>query len=45
MEIRDLIDRFSDTKENQAKAVFSTIFIVGNRLQTLLDSRIPEISL
>ena len=45
MEIRDLIDRFSDTKENQAKAVFSTIFIVGNRLQTLFDSRIPEISL
>lgn len=45
MEIKDLIEKFSDTREKQIKAVFSTIFIVGNRLQTVFDSHIPEISL
>ena len=34
MELQELTQRFSDTKENQAKAVFSTVFIAGNRLQT-----------
>lgn len=45
MELTDLIERFSKTTENQCKAVFSTLFIAGNRLQTLFDNRIPEISL
>lgn len=45
MEINDLITRFSDSKENQSKAIFSTLFIAGNRLQTLFDHNIPEISL
>lgn len=45
MELNDLILKFSDTAENQTKAIFSTLFITGNRLQTLFDNHIPEISL
>lgn len=45
MTLNDLITRFSDTIENQQKAVFSTLFIAGNKLQTLFDSHIPQISL
>lgn len=45
MKLDDLITRFSTTKENQTKAIFSTLFIAGNRLQTLFDNHIPEISL
>ena len=45
MNLDDLIQKFSDTRENQQKAVFSTLFIAGNKLQTLFDSHIPEISL
>lgn len=45
MELNDLITRFSDTTENQQKAIFSTLFIAGNKLQTLFDKNIPEVSL
>lgn len=45
MEIKDLSTRFSATTENRQKAIFSTLFIAGNRLQTLFDAHIPEISL
>lgn len=45
MEINDLIQRFSNTTENQCKAIFSTLFIAGNKLQTLFDNNIPEITL
>lgn len=45
MEINDLIQRFSSSREDQCKAIFSTLFIVGNRLQTAFDNNIPEISL
>ncbi len=45
MKLDDIITRFSDTTENQRKAIFSTLFIAGNRLQTLFDNHIPEISL
>lgn len=45
MKLENLITRFSNTTENQSKAIFSTLFIAGNKLQTLFDSRIPEISL
>ena len=45
MELKDLAKRFSDTTEKQRKAIFSTIFIAGNKLQTLFDSHIPEVSL
>lgn len=43
--LNDLITRFSDTTENQMKAIFSTLFIAGNKLQTLFDNHIPEVSL
>lgn len=45
MELDDLIIRFSNTTENQGKAIFSTLFIAGNKLQTIFDNHIPEISL
>lgn len=45
MELNDLIERFSDTTEHRQKAIFSTLFIAGNRLQTLFDNHIPELSL
>ena len=45
MKIDNIITKFSSTTENQRKAIFSTLFIAGNRLQTLFDNRIPEISL
>ena len=45
MDLDDLIKRFSSTTENQSKAIFSTLFIAGNKLQTLFDKRIPEVSL
>ncbi|HIU32697.1 MAG TPA: MarR family transcriptional regulator [Candidatus Caccousia avistercoris] len=45
MELHDLIRRFSATPEDQGKAVFQSIFLIGNRLQTLFDGHIPEITL
>ena len=45
MKVDDLIKRFSSTTENQSKAIFSTLFIAGNKLQTLFDNHIPELSL
>lgn len=45
MNLDDLITKFSDTTEHQIKAVFSTLFIAGNKLQTLFDNHIPEVSL
>lgn len=45
MNLNELNRKFSDTTENQTKAIFSTLFIAGNKLQTLFDNRIPEITL
>ncbi len=45
MKLEDLVTQFSSTTQNQKKAIFSTLFIVGNRLQTLFDNHIPKISL
>lgn len=45
MELSDLIARFGDTRERQAKAIFSTLFIAGNRLQTVFDGADSEITL
>lgn len=45
MNIDDLITRFSDSTEDRMKAVFSTLFIAGNRLQTIFDQHIPEVTL
>lgn len=43
--LKDLVTRFSGTTEKQRKAIFSSLFIVGNRLQTIFDNHIPQISL
>ena len=45
MDFYDLTAKFSSSTENQRKAIFSTLFIAGNKLQTLFDNRIPEVSL
>lgn len=45
MNLENLIAKFSGTTENQKKAIFSTLFIAGNKIQTLFDNHIPEISL
>lgn len=45
MNLDDLTVKFSNSTENQRKAIFSTLFIAGNKLQTLFDNRIPEVSL
>lgn len=45
MKLDDLITRFSNTTKNQEKAIFSTLFIAGNKLQTLFDNHIPKITL
>ena len=42
MNLDDLTARFSGSTESQEKAIFSTLFIAGNKLQTIFDSRIPE---
>lgn len=45
MNLDDLIAKFSSSTENQRKAIFSTLFIAGNKLQTLFDNRIRKVSL
>ena len=45
MNLDDLTKKFSNSTENQRKAIFSTLFIAGNKLQTLFDNHIPEVSL
>lgn len=40
-----LIKKFSASTDGQRKAIFSTLFIAANKLQTLFDNHIPEISL
>ena len=45
MNLNDLTTKFSTSTENQRKAIFSTLFIAGNKLQTLFDNHIPEVSL
>ncbi len=45
MQLDDFISRFSSTTENQRKAIFSTLFIAGNKLQTIFDNHIPVVSL
>ncbi len=45
MDRAKLTARFSTTREDRQKAIFSTLFIAGNQLQTLFDSRIPQLSL
>lgn len=45
MKLADLTTKFSNTTQNQCKAIFSTLFIAGNKLQTIFDNHIPQISL
>lgn len=45
MNLDNLTAKFSGSTENQRKAIFSTLFIAGNKLQTLFDNHIPEVSL
>lgn len=45
MDLDALTAKFSNSTENQRKAIFSTLFIAGNKLQTLFDNHIPEVSL
>jgi len=45
MDLSELAGRFSSTTKNQGKAIFSTLFIAGNKLQTLFDNHIPELTL
>ena len=37
MQLSDLIEKFRHTRDGQRRAIFSTIFIAGNRLQTSFD--------
>ncbi|MDE7178994.1 MAG: MarR family transcriptional regulator [Lachnospiraceae bacterium] len=43
--LKDLLKHFSDTTENRRKAIFNTLFIAGNKLQTIFDNNIPQVSL
>ncbi len=45
MNLINLNAKFSGSTEDRQKAIFSTLFIAGNKLQTLFDNHIPEISL
>ena len=45
MNLEELNKKFSNSTEDQRKAIFSTLFIAGNKLQTLFDNHIPEVSL
>lgn len=45
MNLDELTKKFSNSTENQRKAIFSTLFIAGNKLQTLFDNHIPKVSL
>lgn len=45
MKLEDLVTKFSGSAENQRKAIFCTLFIAGNKLQTIFDKNIPELSL
>lgn len=45
MYLDELIKKYSHSTEDQRKAIFSTLFIAGNKLQTLFDNHIPEVSL
>lgn len=40
-----LAEKFSDSPARQGRAVFSMLFILTNRLQTLFDNHIPEVTL
>lgn len=45
MNIDELILKFSDSTEMQERAIFNSLFIITNKLQTIFDNHIPELSL
>lgn len=45
MRIEELIQKFSHSREKQIKAIFSTLFIAGNRLQTVFDVDASDVTL
>lgn len=45
MNINDLTLQFSDSRPHQIKAIFASLFILQNRLQTAFDQGNPEITL
>lgn len=45
MYISELIERFKISREHQIKAIFSTLFIAENKLQTIFDKEDPNITL
>lgn len=45
MEMTELVKKFSESRQNQLKAIFSTIFIAANRIQTAFDKEVPEVTL
>ena len=45
MNIDDLILKFSDSTEKQQRLIFNSLFIISNKLQTIFDNHIPELSL
>ncbi|MGM0214722.1 MarR family winged helix-turn-helix transcriptional regulator [Enterococcus sp. AZ109] len=45
MDIKQLIEAFSKTRDSQQRAIFSSLFILGNRLQTSFDKMDPVVTL
>lgn len=45
MELKDLIQNSSCSRKKQQGAIFNSLFIVGNKLQTIFDNHIAELSL
>lgn len=45
MNIYDLTRKFSTTRVDQTKAIFSTLFIAENKLQTFFDKSVPDLTL
>ncbi len=45
MDINHLIEAFSKTRDSQQRAIFSSLFILGNRLQTSFDKVDPVVTL
>ncbi len=45
MNLDELTIKFSSSTVKQRKAIFSTLFIAGNKLQTLFDNHISGVSL
>lgn len=45
MDINNLIEKFSCSREYQEKGIFSSLFIIENQLKTLFDKSDPNITL